>query len=153
MDIDLIKTGALRQLDDCVQMRVMAVDAAVAHQAHQMQRGAVRLAVFDRAEQSLVLEEVAVLDRLRDAGQLLIDDAASADVRVTDFAVAHLPVRQADVHAGRADVGHRTGFHQFIQTGRVSGDNGVAVIAFILAEAVHDAKQYRFFHSINLFSF
>ena len=49
-------------------------------------------------------ERTVSLYRLRDAGKLLINDAACADVGVADFAVAHLAVRQTDVHAGEAPI-------------------------------------------------
>ncbi|MNZ99418.1 hypothetical protein D3C78_1187410 [compost metagenome] len=51
-----------------------------------------------RACQHRVLEELAVANGLGDAGEVLVDDTAGAQVHVTDFGVAHLPVRQADVH-------------------------------------------------------
>ena len=61
----------------------------------------------DEAHQSRVLEEIAVLNRLGDAGQLLIYDAACTDIGVTDLGVAHLAVRQTDVQTGCADIGQR----------------------------------------------
>ena len=81
------------------------IPAAVAHQTHQVQRGIVGLAVFNGLHERFVGEKVAVVDRLGNAGQLLIDHAAGADVGVTDLAVAHLPVRQTDVQTRRADIG------------------------------------------------
>ena len=46
--------------------------------------------------QRLVLEERAVLDRLVDPQQVLLDDRARAEVEVPDLGVAHLPLGQAD---------------------------------------------------------
>jgi hypothetical protein len=43
-----------------------------------------------------VLVERAILDREVDAGQILVDDPAGADVEVTDLRVALLALRQAD---------------------------------------------------------
>ena len=48
-----------------------------------------------------LLEEAAVVDRLADARQVLIDDAAGADVEVPDLGVAHLALGQADGRARR----------------------------------------------------
>ena len=56
-------------------------------------------AAAQAAQQLGVGEEAAVLDRRVDAGQVLVDDAAGAEVHVADFGIAHLPVRQADVAA------------------------------------------------------
>ena len=50
--------------------------------------------------QHAVLEEVAVGDRLGDAREVLVDDAAGADVEVPDLGVAHLARRQADGRPG-----------------------------------------------------
>ena len=128
-------------------MRIVGVDAAVGHQAHQVQGGAVLFAVLHRRKEGGVLEEVAILDGLGDAGELLIDDAARADIRVADLAVAHLAVRQADIQPGGADEGHRILGHNFIQIRFVGGVNGVAVVGIVLAKAVHDAEYKCFFHS------
>ena len=83
----------------------MAVHAAVGHQADEMERRAVFQAVVHSAGKRLVFKKSRRLYGLCDAGQLLIDHAARADVRVSDFVVAHLAVRKADVHAGGADCG------------------------------------------------
>ena len=72
-----------------------------------MQGGIEPLALVDGAHQSRVLEEIAVLNSLGDAGQLLIYDAACTDIGVTDLGVAHLAVRQTDVQTGCADIGQR----------------------------------------------
>ena len=71
-----------------------------------MQVRIVFLGVLHRGEKSLVLKEIPVADGFADAGQLLVNDAARADVGVADLGVAHLPVREADVHAGSADFRH-----------------------------------------------
>ena len=81
----------------------MAVHAAGAEQAENVQ-GAVR--ALDRragAEQRGVGQEAAIGDRGVDARQVLIDDAPGADVHVADFRIAHLAVRQADVQPVRFD--------------------------------------------------
>src|SRR5690606_1647178 len=59
-------------------------------------------------EQFLVGEETAVADRRVDAGQVLVDDPACAEVHVADFGIAHLPVGKADMHAGGMDQRMRT---------------------------------------------
>ncbi len=41
-------------------------------------------------------EEVAVGDRLGDAGQILVDDATGADVQVAHLGVSHLALGQPD---------------------------------------------------------
>ncbi len=60
-----------------------------------------RLTASQAPQQRRVVEEAAVRDRRVDAGQVLVHDAAGADVHVADFGIAHLAVRQADVCAVR----------------------------------------------------
>jgi hypothetical protein len=91
-------------------------------------------------------KNVAVLHGLRDAGQLLIHDAARADVRVADLAVAHLAVRQADVHAGSADLRQRVFSKQLVEVRLVRGGNRVALRRG-KAEAVHNHEYNWFFHN------
>ena len=105
----------------------MAVHAAVGQQAHQVQRLAVVLGVVHGLQQGLVLIHVAVLGGLGDAGQLLVDNAARADVGVAHFAVAHLAVRQAHVHAGGANLGVGVLGEDFVHVGMLRRGNGVAL--------------------------
>ena len=97
VDVYLLKTSALSQLEDAVHMCVVAVHAARRQQTEEMQRAVVLDSVVDSLVHSLVIEEVAVLDSLGDAGQLLIYYPARAHVGVADLAVAHLSVGQTDV--------------------------------------------------------
>ncbi len=64
-------------------------------------------------------KEFAVLDHQLDAGNVHVNDAPGADVQMTDFAVAHLPVGQAD--KGAAGVDQRVGiFAQQAIVGRLA---------------------------------
>ena len=108
-------------------MRVVAVNAAVTHETHEMKGGAVLFAVFHCADKRLILKKVAVLNGLCDSCELLINNAACADVCVTDLAVAHLTVRKTDVHSGSADIGYRVFAHEAVKVRLVSRGNGVAL--------------------------
>ena len=90
-----------------LQVLVAAVHAAIRDEAEQVQLAAAFLRVRDGVLQRRVLLELAVADRLVDARDLLVDDAARADVEVPDFGVAHQPARQADVFAARLQRGPR----------------------------------------------
>ena len=48
-------------------------------------------AALERADERRVLEEGAVLDRVVDAHQVLVEHAAGADRQMADLGVAHLP--------------------------------------------------------------
>ena len=80
--------------------------------------------------------KLAVLNGLGDPGELLIDDAAGADIGVPDFGVAHLPLRQSDVHAGGADQSMRALGQNFAEIRHSRGADGVAVCRGIVAKAV-----------------
>lgn len=77
----------------------MAVYAAVGEQAEDVHGLARTCSLVHRTAKHRVVEELAVADGLGHPGEVLVDDAASTEVHVTDFGVAHLPVRQADIHA------------------------------------------------------
>jgi hypothetical protein len=83
---------------------------------------------LERAAEHAVLKERFVPNRTRNAHQFLIDDAASADVLVADFAVAGDAVRQADVLAAGADLRMRIGRHQSIIDRRVGQMYRVGVV-------------------------
>ena len=104
MDVDLGDALLLRHLEQRVEVTLVAVHAARGDEAHEMNRAALFLGVLHDGDERLVLEEIAVLDVARDARELLVDEAARADVRVADLRVAHLAVRQADELAGCLEV-------------------------------------------------
>ena len=89
-------------------------------------------------------EELAVLDHQLDAGAVHVHDAAGADVEVADFAVAHLPVGQADEVA--AGVNERVGIlAQQAVVGRLAGErDGVGLGFGAVSPAVEDDEDERF---------
>ena len=123
----------------------MAVDAAVGQQAHKVESLAVVLGIVHGLQKSLVFLHVPVLGRLGDTGQLLVDNAAGADVGVAHLAVAHLAVRQAHVHAGGPNLGVGVLCEDLFKIGFIGGSNGVA-LGGGNAEAVQDHQNKRFFH-------
>ena len=104
VDVDLGDALLLRHLEQRVEVTLVAVHAARGDEAHEMNRAALFLGILHDGDERLVLEEIAVLDVARDARELLVDEAARADVRVADLGVAHLAVRQADELAGCLEV-------------------------------------------------
>ena len=121
----------------------MAVDAAGADQTHQVDGLARVDGSLHVLDQHGVLEHLAVADGLGDEGQLLVDDAASAQV-------AHLTVGQTDCHAGGVNGGHGVFCHQGIDEGLVGCGHGIAVgLVGGPAKAIHDTEQNRFFGHKN----
>ena len=79
---------------------------AVGEQAEQVQAPAGAVAgALAGGEQSLVLKEAAVGDRVIDPGQVLLDDRPGAEVEVADLRVAHLPFGQPDIGALGGELG------------------------------------------------
>ena len=110
----------------------VAVHAAIADQAEEVQAAA----RFRRAREGLfehfVGRQFAVGDRLGDARQILIDDASGAQVQVADFRVAHLAVWQAHVRAARAEPAVRIGGQEvFVERG--AAEDGRVAVAFCVA--------------------
>ena len=115
----------------------VAVHTAVGQQAEDMQGLAARRIVkgssIDR-----IFKKRPVLDGLCDARQILKHDAAGADVRVADLAVAHLAVRQADIQPGGGQLRVRPALQEAVHDRGLSHVNGVAVVRLADAVAVED---------------
>ena len=123
--VHFFKAVALGHLQQAVEVPGVRMHTAGRHQANQVQRGIVLLAILHRGQQRLVFKEHAILDVLGDLHQHLVDHAARADVGVAHLAVAHLPVRQAHVQAGSADGGRAVFRLETVDVGRARGDDGV----------------------------
>ena len=123
MNIDVFNAHLFCHFQQTVEVLVVAVHAAVGKQADEVQRGAVFFCVIHGVYERFVLKERTVLYRLRDAGKLLINDAACADVGVSYFRVAHL-----------------------------TGGNRVA-LRFSNSETVQNHEYNRSFHSGDAFPF
>ena len=111
----------------------VAVHTAVRQKTEDMQVLAVCCVVqcccIDR-----IFKECPILNGFRNARQILKHDAAGADVRVADFAVAHLPVRQADVQPRSGQLRVRPALQETVHDRGLGHVNGVAVVR--LADAV-----------------
>ena len=144
MYIDFLDVVLLRHFEQRIEMVLMAVYAARRNEAHKVQGTALFLhAVYD-FQQGFVLEEVAVLDVAGDAGQLLIDDAAGTDVGVTNFGVAHLTIRQADVFAGSLQLAGLVFGKKSVEYGGIGYLYGVVLVVFVTeAAAIHDDEGHR----------
>ena len=93
-------------------------------------------AAFHSGGESFIFKEISLLDGFGDAGELLINNAAGADIGMPYLAVAHLPVRQADIHAGSADPRNGVGGKNPVNIGLVRRLDGVALFLAPAAKAV-----------------
>ena len=89
--------------------------AAVRDETQQMHV----LAALEGGAQDRVVEELARLDRLVHAHEVLEEDAARADGEMPDLGVAHLAGRQADRLAGRLQRRMRVRAPEAVEDGRV----------------------------------
>ena len=150
VEANLAQTIAACQLEQRKHVVNVGMHTAVRQQTENVQGGIKPLALVDRAHQSRILEEIAVLDGLGDAGQLLIYNAACTDVGVANLGVAHLAVRQTNVQTGCTDIGERVLCENLIEIRLFSSLNGVALGLLAVAEAVHDDQSGRLLRALCL---
>ncbi len=91
--------------DEGVEVALVGVDASVGEEADEMEGSAFLRGQFVGADEGGVGVEGAVEDGGVDAGHVHADDSAGAEVEVTDFAVAHLAVGEADEVLAGAEEG------------------------------------------------
>ena len=145
MNVNFLGAHILGHVQQAEQVLDVAVHAAGRQQAHQVDGLAVLDGSLHGVHNGLVGADGTVLNGLGDAGQLLVHDAAGADVGVTNLAVAHLAVGQAHVHAGSTDGGVGAGGEQLVQIGGFGGHDGVALgLVGHPAEAVQNAEHQGF---------
>ena len=124
------------------QMLDVRMHAAVAEQAHQVQLALAP--ALHRAEQKIVVEERAGGDGLVDARDVHLHDAAGADIQVPDFAIAHLPLGQADGRPGGVDQRVGKFGEQPVVIGLAREGDGVAFGFGAIAPAVEHGQDDRF---------
>ena len=114
------------------------VHAAVRDEPHEVDV----LAALERGAQDLVVEELAALDRLVHAHEVLEEDPAGADGEVADLGVAHLAGRQADRLARRLQRRVRVALPQPVEDRRVRELDRVPRAGRGDAPAVEDDEDY-----------
>ena len=144
VQVDLLGAALRGQLGHGDQVVLVAVHATVGEQAEDMHGLAGTGRLVHCASEHGVLEELAVTDGLGHPGEVLVNHAAGAEVHVTDFGVAHLPVGQAHVHAGTGDQTVRLGGAQAVVDRCVGGEDGVVFGAFAVTEAIQDDQDQGF---------
>ena len=97
------------QLDAGEQMPVERVHAARTQQADEVERAAALPHAGAQLDQRRELVELAALDALGDADEVLGNHPAGAEVQVADFAVPHLAFGKADGEAAGVQQGARIG--------------------------------------------
>jgi hypothetical protein len=116
------------------------VHTAVGNQADEVQGVAAISAALEGVGQRGIRRKVAVVDRLVDARQILVDDPSGSHVRVADLGVAHLSGRQTDGFARSDEPRVRIARQQPIVDGRSREGDRVVVPVGANAEPVQDEE-------------
>ena len=120
----------------------MAVDAAVGHEADEVQRVPAAGHAIHGGGQHRVREQLTVADALVDPREVLVDDPAGPHVHVADFGVAHLPGGQADRLARGDQLRVRISFEQLVEDRRARQRDGVVLALGTDSPAVeHDENE------------
>ena len=112
-----------------------------------MQRAARGLGGTDRGLQGGIEGERAVRDCVSDAHEVLLDDAARADVQVSHLRVAHLALGQTDVPSRGRELGVREAREQRIEDRGVRELDGIAGTRRRDPESVQDDERDRSRHA------
>src|ERR1043166_9602186 len=134
------------ELDGREEMLVQRMDPAGPDQPDEVQRAAALACACTQLDERGQAEELAGLDGLRDAHDVLRHDAAGAEVKVTHLAVADLPVGKSHGESGRVEERARRLGPEAMPDGRVTELDGVAFAAGTKAPAVehdHDDRGAR----------
>lgn len=141
VDVDLFKARALGKAQERVHVAVEAVHAAVGEKPHDVQGAALFLTVGDEGLHLGVFGDRAVGDGAVDLDEVLIEDAARADVEVAHFGIAHLAFGQAHVLAVGAKLGVRILRREFAEAPRLDAADHVGLVAAADAPAVENHQQ------------
>ena len=141
VQIQLLYAHGLGHFHHAEPMIAVAVYAALAHKAHQVNCLAGIDGSLHVAHKNGVFQHFSIVNAFGNQGELLINDAARTHVGVAHLAVAHLPIGQAHIHAAGTDGGAGILRHQTIDIRLFGGCNGVAAhMVGHPAKAVHNAK-------------
>ena len=136
--LDALAHGQLEQRQAVADV---GVHAAVGHEAHHMQGGLTRGDLAAGLDEHLVLKDLASLDGMVQAHELLHDHTSRSDVEMTDLGVAHLTRRQADGLAGSLDGRPGALGHEGVEVGRGGEAHGVRLAGRGPSQAVHDDEK------------
>src|SRR5215467_689267 len=100
--------------------------------------------VLHGTEQCWVGEKAAVLNHEIDAGNIHVDDPASADIEVTNFAIAHLSLGKAHVFAAGVDQRVRVLAQQAVVGGLASEGDSVSFDFRAVTPPIENYENKRF---------
>lgn len=107
MDRHTGHTSPLSEIDECEQVFVERVHAAVTQQTHEVERTSGLPRRLTRVDERGNRKERAIFDAFGNSNEVLLHDAAGAQVEVTHLTVAHLADGQAHRSPRRVQQGVR----------------------------------------------
>ena len=143
MHKDALQPVFARRAQQRVEMLLVRVHAAVRDQAEQMQLPSALARPLHGLHDRRVLLELARSDQRVDARDVHLHNAARADVQVADFAVAHLPVRQAHKVVRSLDQRVRELAQQLVVGGLAGQRNGIVGGFGAITPSVKDGQNER----------
>ena len=149
MYIDLVEALLGSLGEEFIKMVERAVHSAVRAEAHEVQSLAGSLHIVIDCRNLLVLQKLVGSAGAVDLHQVLIDDAAAADIEVTHLRVAHLAVGQTHVFAAGHKVRKRIFGAQGVDMRLTLGVDGVAMVVRALSPSVKNHQQYFFVHILS----
>ena len=114
----------------------MTVDTAVRQQAENVEGAVFFSGAAHRCGEHRIFKKCLFADRFRDSRQLLVDDAACADVEMTNFGVSHLAVRESYGFTAGSENRVGIGREKTIEIRRGSGGDSIAFCSFAVSETV-----------------
>ena len=136
--LDAVLLGNLTKFEQVVQRRMHAARGSQPHQVHAL---AILLGIFVCRHDFGVLQDAPVGACAVDFHQILIHDAARANVQVAHLGVAHLPVGQAHVLARSQQLRVRVVLGQVIHVRRGGAEDGVVLSAIANAPTVENHQK------------
>ena len=144
MHEDAVHAVLLRHLQQRVEMSLLRMHAAVGDQPEQMQPALAHARMLHRSEQHGMREEFAVLDHQVNAGYVHVNDAARTDIKMSNFAVAHLPLGQPDERSAGVNQSIGIFAQQAVVGGLARQSNGVRLGLGAVSPAVEDDQDQGF---------
>ena len=147
MQIDFLCATLCGQFNHRHDVIFVAMDATGREQTHDVHGFTGVFRLVNRCGQRRVSKESTFFNFNVQTGQVLIHDAARAQVNVTDFGVTHLTIGQAHFQTGSIDQGMRAFCPQRIHYRGFGSKNGVILAVFTVAIAIQNHQYHRFFRN------
>src|SRR5579884_451408 len=122
-------------------MALVGVNTPVRNEPKKVKLVLARTSVLHGIKEHRMAEQVTVLNHQLDARRIHVDDAARANVQVSDFAVAHLTFGQSDERAASLNQRVRIFAQQAVVRRLTSEGDGIGVRFGAVTPAVEDDQN------------